>query len=211
MRRLHRMITLALTMAGMAALSAAAYANDELPTLKQAAAKTGVLKHMTAATKLAGLDRGDVDVGPLTLLAPTDCAFITLDPDVRAKLLAPENVGLLTEVLLHHVLMGEYPMERFLNARVRNYTVDAIDGTEIEVYAGERGVDVDEGRIVRGDIMASDGIIHLIDTVLILPALMAEIEAMPMPGTTNKVSEGEGAENPEVAENAPPEETGSID
>lgn len=196
MHALHRTMSLALFLVGLAIPGAACA--DEAMTLKQAAAKTGILTHMTAATKLAGLDSGKADgLGRLTLLAPTDAAFMTLDPDVRAKLLDPANVSLLTRVLLHHVILGDYPTKRLLAAKVRNYTVDAVDGTPIEVYRGERGVDVDEGRIIRGDIMASDGIIHLIDRVLIPAELMAEIEAVPMPDKVADAVPNKG--NAEVA------------
>lgn len=207
MHALHRTMSLALFLVGLA-MPGAASAQQEM-TLKQAAAKTGILTHMTAATKLAGLDSGKADgLGRLTLLAPTDTAFMTLDPEVRAKLLDPANVNLLTRVLLHHVILGDYPTKRLLAAKVRNYTVDAVDGTPIEVYRGERGLDVDEGRIVRGDIMASDGIIHLIDRVLIPADLMAEIEAAPMP---DKVADAMPSKpgNPEVAGAAT--ETGSVE
>lgn len=210
MHKLHRMMSLALMAFGLAAATGTARA-DETMTLKQAAAKTGVLTHMTAATKLAGLDSGKADsLGPLTLLAPTDTAFMTLDPDVRAKLLAPENVGMLTRVLLHHVLVGEYPMKRLLAAKVRSYTIEAVDGTTIEVYRGQRGVDLDEGRVVRGDIVASDGIIHLIDTVLIPADIMAEIQEAPLPDKIATNGSGAGKGHPEMA-GADPGETGSVD
>lgn len=209
MRALHRTISLALILAGFAVTSSIARADDEGMTLKEAAAKTGILTHMTAATKLAGLDRSDAgDIGPLTLLAPTDTAFMTLDPEVRAKLLAPDNVRLLTRVLLHHVIIGEYPTKRLLAAKVANYTISAVDGTEIEIYRGARGLDVDEGRIVRGDIVAKDGIIHLVDRVLIPADLMAEIQAVPLPDkiATAPVSK---PGNPEIA--GAPTETGSVE
>lgn len=207
MRALHRTISLALILAGFAVASSSVRAEEEGMTLKMAAAKTGILTHMTAATKLAGLDREGGDIGPLTLLAPTDTAFMTLDPDVRAKLLHPANVSLLTRVLLHHVILGEYPTKRLLAAKVQNYTISAVDGTEIEIYRGARGLDVDEGRIVRGDIIAKDGIIHLIDHVLIPADLMAEIAAVPMP---DKIAEAPAKPgNPEVA--GADTETGSVD
>jgi uncharacterized surface protein with fasciclin (FAS1) repeats len=209
MHALHRTISLALILVGFAAASSTARA-DEGMTLKEAAAKTGILTHMTAATKLAGLDRsGDGDIGPLTLLAPTDTAFMTLDPDVRAKLLHPANVSLLTRVLLHHVLLGEYPTKRLLAPKVRSYTVQAVDGTLIDVYRGDRGLDVDEGRIVRGDIVAKDGIIHLVDRVLIPADLMAEIAAAPMPDKIAESAPDTKPGNPELA--STPTETGSVD
>ncbi len=72
--------------------------------LKEAAAATGLLAKMTEATKLAGLDNPEVDVGPLTLLAPSDEAFNALPQETRDKLLAPENRALLTDLLLYHAV-----------------------------------------------------------------------------------------------------------
>jgi uncharacterized surface protein with fasciclin (FAS1) repeats len=149
-------------------------------TLKEAAAATGMLVKMTEATKLAGLDNPEVDVGPLTLLAPSDEAFNALPQDIRDKLLAPENRALLTDLLLYHAVPGLYPTERLLKAKVRNYTISAIEGSSIEINkrmkTGE--IDIAGARIVRSEI-ASDGIIHVIDKVLIPPAVMAALTAPP--------------------------------
>lgn len=150
--------------------------------LKEAAAATGMLAKMTEATKLAGLDDPEVDVGPLTLLAPSDEAFNALPQDIRDKLLAPENRALLTDLLLYHAIPGLYPTERLLKAKVRNYTISAIDGSALEIHkrmkTGE--IDIAGAKIVRSDVTASDGIIHVIDKVLIPPAVMAALTAPPM-------------------------------
>lgn len=149
--------------------------------LKEAAAATGLLAKMTEATKLAGLDNPEVDVGPLTLLAPSDEAFNALPQDIRDKLLAPENRALLTDLLLYHAVPGLYPTERLLKAKVRNYTISAIDGSSLEINkrmkTGE--IDIAGAKIVRSDVTASDGIIHVIDKVLIPPAVMAALTAPP--------------------------------
>ena len=210
MHQLHRTILLVLFLLGP--LTVAARADEAPPTdhkmdLKAAAAKTGVLTHMTAATKLAGLDRDDIKLGPLTLFAPTDCAFNALASEIRAKLLAPENVGLLTRVLMHHAVVGEFPTSRLLQAKAKNYTVQAVDQSEIEVYVGARGLDVDEGRIIRGDIIASNGIIHLIDRVLIPADVMADLNASPAP--SDKVTQTSDPTNG-CCEVAAGSETGSI-
>lgn len=148
--------------------------------LKEAAAATGMLMKMTEATKLAGLDNPEVDVGPLTLLAPSDDAFNALPQDIRDKLLAPENRALLTDLLLYHAVPGLYPAERLLKAKVRNYTISAIEGSPIEINkrmkTGE--INIAGARIIRSEI-ASDGIIHVIDKVLIPPAVMAALTAPP--------------------------------
>jgi uncharacterized surface protein with fasciclin (FAS1) repeats len=152
--------------------------------LKQAAAATGMLAKMTEATKLAGLDDPEVDVGPLTLLAPSDEAFNALPQDIRDKLLAPENRALLTDLLLYHAVPGLYSTERLLKAKVRNYTISAIDGSALEINkrmkTGE--IDIAGAKIIRSDVTASDGIIHVIDKVLIPPAVMAALTAPPSMG-----------------------------
>lgn len=150
-------------------------------TLKEAAAATGVLAKMTEATKLAGLDNPEVDVGPLTLLAPSDEAFNALPQGIRDKLLAPENRALLTDLLLYHAIPGLYPTERLLKAKVRNYTISAIDGSALEINKRMKTGDIDiaGAKIVRSDVTASDGIIHVIDKVLIPPAVLAALNAPP--------------------------------
>lgn len=151
--------------------------------LKEAAAATGVLAKMTEATKLAGLDDPEIDVGPLTLLAPSDEAFNALPQGIREKLLAPENRALLTDLLLYHAVPGLYSTERLLKAKVRNYTISAIDGSELEINkrmkTGE--IDIAGAKIVRSDVTASDGIIHVIDKVLIPPSVLAALNAPPEP------------------------------
>jgi uncharacterized surface protein with fasciclin (FAS1) repeats len=148
--------------------------------LKEAAAATGMLAKMTEATKLAGLDNPEVDVGPLTLLAPSDEAFDALPQEMRDKLLAPENRALLTDLLLYHAIPGLYPTERLLKAKVRNYTISAIDGSPIEINkrmkTGE--ISIAGAKIIRTET-ASDGIIHVIDKVLVPPAVLAALTAPP--------------------------------
>jgi uncharacterized surface protein with fasciclin (FAS1) repeats len=147
---------------------------------------------MTEATKLAGLDDPEVDVGPLTLLAPSDEAFNSLPQDIRDKLLAPENRALLTDMLLYHAIPGLYPTERLLKAKVRNYTIQAIDGSAIEINKRRKTgeIDIAGAKIVRSDVTASDGIIHVIDKVLIPPAVMAALTAPAMPEPA-QVAEGD--------------------
>ena len=128
LRAVLALFTLSL-MAGTAA--AADGTCHTLVNLKRTAERTGVLKEMAAATKLAGLDGGDIDIGPLTLLAPTDDAFNALPKGFRERLLAPENSDLLMQLLMHHALLGEYDTERLRKARVKNYTVPAVDGSEV--------------------------------------------------------------------------------
>jgi uncharacterized surface protein with fasciclin (FAS1) repeats len=179
---------------GIAVQAPVARAGDcgiEKLNLKQAAEKSGVLVQMMAATKLAGLDDPEVNVGPLTLFAPSDEAFAALPEELRDKLLAPENREQLTAVLLHHAVPGEFPTARLLNASARHYAVDAIDGTLVEITT-RRGIDVAGAAIVKADIIATDGIIHIIDKVLIPKSVLAALESQPSP--TNVAATAHDAE-----------------
>lgn len=160
--------------------------------LKQAAAATGMLAKMTEVTKLAGLDNPEVDVGPLTLLAPSDEAFNALPQDIRDKLLAPENRALLTDMLLFHAVPGLYPTERLLKAKVRNYTISAIDGSPIEINKRRKTgeIDIAGARIIQSDVTATDGIIHVIDRVLIPPAVMEALMG-PTDADPAQIAEGD--------------------
>ncbi len=144
--------------------------------LKASAERTGVLAKMMAATKLAGLDDPEIDVGPMTLFAPSDEAFDALPDGLRKKLLSPEHRDQLSAILMHHAIPGQFPMDRLMKARVQNYTVDAVDGSEVEITTN-RGIDIAGAKIVQGDIIATDGIIHVINKVLIPPAVLAALEA----------------------------------
>jgi uncharacterized surface protein with fasciclin (FAS1) repeats len=161
------------------------------PNLKEAAIATGVLTNMMAATKLAGLDDPEIDVGPLTLLAPSDDAFNALPQEIRDRLLDPQNRAALTDLLLYHAIPGLYPTERLLKARVRNYTIQAIDGSDVEIKKRRktREIDIAGAKIVMGDVMASDGIIHVIDKVLIPPPVM---EALMNPAAPDAEMVAEG-------------------
>jgi uncharacterized surface protein with fasciclin (FAS1) repeats len=150
----------------------------EKPTLKTAAEQSGILVQMTAATKLAGLDEADPGIGPLTLFAPSDEAFNALPEALRTKLLAPENRGQLAIVLMHHAIPGEYSTQRLLNASARHYAVDAVDGSLVEITT-RRGLDVAGAKIIKPDIVASNGIIPIIDKVLIPAAVLAELDGQP--------------------------------
>ena len=154
--------------------------------LKAAAEQSGMLSQMMSATKLAGLDDPDVKVGPLTLFAPSDEAFNALPESLRTKLLAPEHKDQLAALLMHHAIPGEFPTARLLNASAKHYAVDAIDGTLVEITT-RRGIDIAGAHIVKADIVASDGIIHIIDKVLIPPSVLAELEG---PVNVTKIAAG---------------------
>ena len=184
-----RLIGLVLGLTLAASASNAGDCGLEKLDLKAAAIGSGMLGQMIAATKLAGLDEPNPDIGPLTLFAPSDEAFAALPESLRIKLLAPENRGQLAIVLMHHAVLGEFPTSRLLNASARHYAVDAVDGTLVEITT-RHGIDVAGAKIVKADIVATDGIIHIIDKVLIPPSVLADLDAQP---TVTEIAAGKSA------------------
>lgn len=142
--------------------------------LKRTAEQTGVLKEMSAATKLAGLGASGVDIGQLTLFAPTDTAFNALPAGFRKRLLAPENRAHLTALLMHHAVLGEYSFDRLRKARAPEFTIPAVDATGVLVSI-RNGISIEGARLVEADVRATNGIIHLIDRVLIPPEVKAAL------------------------------------
>ena len=120
---------------------------------------------MLAAAEAAGLVDALKGDGPLTVFAPTDAAFAALPDGTVETLLRPENKDQLVAVLSYHVIAGAKVTSDQLagtttTAETLNGSV-AIDGTD--------GVMVNNATVISADVMASNGVIHVIDTVL-LPA-----------------------------------------
>jgi len=109
------------------------------------------------AAGLADLLRGS---GPLTIFAPTDRAFDKLPGDERAALLG--DAGRLSDLIRHHVVTGRVKAPKA--KKPRNVTPQF--GDELHLTASDAGFHVDEARIVKTNIRASNGVIHAIDTVL---------------------------------------------
>ncbi len=148
-------------------------AND----LKAVAKRTGQLAKMAEITKLAGLGGASANVdSKLTIFAPTDAAFEALPEAFRTAILKPENKAHLVDLLLHHVVIGRYTTRRLLRANATHYGVEAVDGTEIE-FTTRRGLDVHGAKVLSSDLEASNGILHVIDKVLVPAKVLAAIEA----------------------------------
>ena len=130
----------------------------------ETASAAGSFTTLLAAAEAAGLVDALKGEGPLTVFAPTDEAFAKLPEGTIESLLLPENKETLAGILQMHVISGKVKSKdlagKTLNAETLNGTV-AIDGTD--------GVTVNGAKVVTADIKASNGVIHVIDTVL-LPA-----------------------------------------
>ena len=146
-----------------AASTAAAATSQMKPDLVSVAAGAGQFNTLVAAVKAAGLVETLRSPGPFTVFAPTDEAFAKLPPGTVDALLRPENKDKLTAILTYHVVAGEV-----LAADVVELTSAAtVEGQSVMIDATASGVRVNDANVIKTDVMASNGVIHVIDSVLI--------------------------------------------
>jgi uncharacterized surface protein with fasciclin (FAS1) repeats len=153
-------------LAGSMAMTAPARAADDIV---DTAVKAGSFGTLVAAVKAAGLVDTLKGKGPFTVFAPTDEAFAKLPKGTVESLLKPENKKKLTSILTYHVLPGRYDAKRITGAKAKQYGVKSVQGSEVKVDL-RKGVKVSGANVTKTDIAASNGIIHVIDTVIMPPA-----------------------------------------
>lgn len=124
----------------------------------------GQFKTLAAALEAAGLIDELRGAGPFTVFAPTDEAFAKLPAGTVESLLRPENKEKLRSILLYHVVSGKVPANKVLKLNGRS--VKTLQGSSIKVRT-HNGVRVGNASVVQTDVMASNGVIHVIDSVLI--------------------------------------------
>ncbi len=116
---------------------------------------------LVAALKAAGLVDTLNGAGPFTVFAPTNKAFAALPAGLLDKLLLPANKETLTKILTYHVVPA-----KVMAADVKPGKVKTVEGGEITITAVD-GVKVDGATVTSTDVEASNGVIHVIDTVLV--------------------------------------------
>lgn len=120
---------------------------------------------LVAAVKAAGLVETLKGPGPFTVFAPTNDAFAKLPAGTVENLLKPENKAKLVKVLTYHVVSGKTKSSELAGKKL---DVATVEGSKIAVD-GTHGVKVNNATVVKADVSTSNGVIHVIDTVL-LPA-----------------------------------------
>lgn len=118
---------------------------------------------LVAAVQAAGLVdtlKGD---GPFTVFAPTDAAFAALPADTIPMLLKPENKDKLIQILTYHVVPGKVMSTELLGKKL---TAGTVQGQSLNIDATGKGVMIDQARVVQADILTSNGVIHVIDKVI---------------------------------------------
>jgi uncharacterized surface protein with fasciclin (FAS1) repeats len=119
-------------------------------------------KTLVAAVKAAGLVETLQSKGPFTVFAPTDAAFAKLPAGTVEDLLKPENKEKLVAILTYHVVPG-----KVLAADVKTSEAKTVQGQSVKLVVSDTGVTVDNAKVVKTDVMAENGVIHVIDTVII--------------------------------------------
>lgn len=155
-----RSTTLALTVAGL--MGTSALADGHVKDIVDTAAEAGSFTTLLAAAEAAGLVETLKGEGPFTVFAPTDEAFAALPEGTVDTLLMPENKDQLASILTYHVVPGKI------------MSTDLVDDTEAETVQGttvmidlDNGVMIDEATVTTADIEASNGVIHVIDKVML--------------------------------------------
>ena len=131
------------------------------------AVAAGQFKTLVAAVQAAGLEATLRGAGPFTVFAPTDAAFAALPAGTVDNLLKPENKDQLAAILTYHVLAG-----KVMAADVAGKTVEpaTVQGKTMKVVGGADGtVTVNDAKVVSANVEASNGVIHVIDKVIMPP------------------------------------------
>ena len=136
------------------------------------AVKNGSFNTLVAAVKAAGLVDTLKSKGPFTVFAPTDEAFAKLPKGTLESLLKPENKQKLASILTYHVVAGQYDAARITAAKAKQYGLKSVQGANIAVDL-RNGVKVSGANVVKTDVLTSNGVIHVIDTVILPPAKQA--------------------------------------
>lgn len=133
------------------------------------AAKNDQFKTLVAAVKAASLVETLKGTGPFTVFAPTDAAFAKLPRGTVEALLKPENKQKLVAVLTYHVLPGKVTAEDAMKLR-DGTQVATINGAKVTVRSPGNHVRINNARVTAADVMADNGVIHVIDRVLLPPS-----------------------------------------
>jgi uncharacterized surface protein with fasciclin (FAS1) repeats len=153
----------AATVVGLAVGSSSAYAaaNDIVDTAKAA----GRFETLAAALDAAGLVDTLKGAGPFTVFAPTDAAFAKLPAGTVDNLLKPENKAKLTAFLTYHVVPGKVMAANVAKLK----SAKTVNGATVTITVDGGNVMIDNAKVTATDTMASNGVIHVIDTVLMPP------------------------------------------
>ncbi len=132
-------------------------------TIVETAASLDDFSTLVAAVKAAELVSLLGGEGPYTVFAPTNDAFAKLPKGTVASLLLPENRSALQRVLSYHVVPGNVMAKDVINLT----SADTLSGQRLDISTADASVSIDSARVIKTDVRCSNGVIHVIDTVLL--------------------------------------------
>jgi uncharacterized surface protein with fasciclin (FAS1) repeats len=135
---------------------------DESKTIVENAVAAGNFSTLAAALTAADLVETLSGAGPFTVFAPTDEAFAKLPEGTVENLLKPENKEKLVAVLTYHVVPA-----KVMAADVATGAVATVNGKELQITKSDSGVKVNDATVTATDIVSSNGVIHVIDQVVL--------------------------------------------
>ena len=148
---------------GVLASAMPAVAGPKKQDIVDTAVAAGTFNTLAAALQAAGLADTLKGKGPFTVFAPTDEAFSKLPAGTVESLLKPENKERLRAILLYHVVSGDVKADQVMKLS----SAKTANGQDLKLTFHDGTVMVNDARVVKADVLASNGVIHVIDTVLI--------------------------------------------
>ena len=145
------------------AISAEAGNYEVKQDIVQTAANNGSFTTLVAAIDAAGLSETLQGDGPFTVFAPTDEAFAKLPAGTVENLLLPENKDQLVAILTYHVVAGKVTSSQV----VKLDSATTVNGQDVQIRTNASGVMIDGATVGAVDVMASNGVIHVIDEVIL--------------------------------------------
>ncbi|MDX2416285.1 MAG: fasciclin domain-containing protein [Xanthomonadales bacterium] len=156
--------TVAITAALLLATTAiAGHHEAEKKDIVDTAVANGNFNTLAAALEAAGLIETLKSDGPFTVFAPTDEAFAKLPDGTVEMLLLPENKDKLVAILTYHVVSGEVSAAEV----VKLDSASTVNGSDVQITVLDGNVSINDSRVVMTDIYASNGVIHVVDTVIL--------------------------------------------
>jgi len=137
-------------------------AKEKAKDIVAVATGAGSFNTLVAAVKAAGLVETLQGPGPFTVFAPTDEAFAKLPKGTVEDLLKPENKAKLVSILTYHVVAG-----KVMAADVTTMKAKTVNGQSLDVQVADGAVTVDKAKVIKTDVAASNGVIHVIDNVVL--------------------------------------------
>ncbi|MGB0562888.1 MAG: fasciclin domain-containing protein [Spirulinaceae cyanobacterium] len=133
-----------------------------MPNIVEIAVGNDAFKTLVTAVKVAGLVEALQSPGPLTVFAPTDDAFAKLLPGTIDTLV--QNVPQLARILTYHVVAGNYTTEQLRDID----TLTSLEGSPIPIRCQPENFEVKNATVVMPDVVADNGVIHVIDNVILM-------------------------------------------